>query len=44
MIVLKNEKEICSAFDPTNSSEVIDLQKEEWTPLTTTRTEKPLKR
>jgi hypothetical protein len=47
MIVVQFQNEICSVFDPTDVDgdiKVIDLRKDEWTPLPTVIPEKPLKR
>jgi hypothetical protein len=47
MIVVQFENEICSVFDPTDVDDgikIVELKKDEWTPLPTIIPEKPLKR
>jgi hypothetical protein len=45
MIVVKVDKEVCSAVDPTAGDiQVVELGKNDWTPLTTVIPEKPQKR
>jgi hypothetical protein len=47
MIVIQFTNNTCSVFDPTDVDDgvkIVELQKEEWTPLPTVIPEKPLKR
>jgi hypothetical protein len=45
MIVVKVESDVCAAVDPTAGDiQVVDLGKNDWTPLTTVIPEKPQKR
>jgi hypothetical protein len=47
MIVVQFENDVCSVFDPTDVDDgikIIELKKDEWTPLPTVIPEKPLKR